>query len=91
MHAITELRQLARTLEVEMATIPLASRSWWDRHWALSDTQRALAGRVVVLARQAGPAPRSLTTDLLTALATDPDGPFVATPLPIEATDWSWC
>jgi hypothetical protein len=74
MHAVIELRTLARTLATEMQTIPLASRSWWDRHWALSDTRRALAARVVVLARQAGPAPRSLTTDLLTAPASPPQG-----------------
>jgi hypothetical protein len=74
MHAIIELRTLARTLATEMTTIPLACRSWWDRHWALSDTQRALAGRVVALARQAGPAPRSLTTDLLDALDSPPQG-----------------
>jgi hypothetical protein len=90
MHAVIELRRLARTLATELQTIPLACRSWWDRHWALVDTRTALAGRVVTLARQAGPAPRSLTTDLLTALATDPDGPFVAEPLPAGATVDIW-
>jgi hypothetical protein len=71
MHAVIELRTLARTLATELQTIPLACRSWWDRHWALVDTRTALASRVVVLARQHGPAPRSLATDLLDAL----DGP----------------
>src|SRR4051794_934935 len=104
MHAVIELRTLARTLATELQTIPLACRSWWDRHWALVDTRTALAARVVVLARQAGPAPRSLTTDALASPprgwdyieagdcieADDPAEPFVAEDLPIEATEWSW-